>query len=166
MKIAAAAFVALGALALVRSFGTAATTPSPRPAATPAKPCGFVEFLPVGRPRYESGTVSETIRATVTYPDTHRDSAVFPYPWVYPNGEQTDPWSATNLARGDFAVTLQRPPPGTDLSKLPPLIAYVLEHSDARGYTDLEPCPHTWTTAAPAASAQPSPTQTPTPPPR
>jgi hypothetical protein len=104
-------------------------------------PCGFVEFRPHGAPRYSNGTAYETIRATVSYPDGHTETAEFPYRWVYPNGEQNDPWSDTNLRKGDFPVTLQTPPPGSDVSSFSPIVQYILKHSDQGGYTDLPNCP-------------------------
>lgn len=104
-------------------------------------PCGFVEFLPTEPPHYSNGTATETIRAKVTFPDGHAESVSFPYKWVYPNGEQTDPWSATNSRKGNFPVTLQTPPPGSDLGLFPLLVQYILKHSDSSGYTDLPDCP-------------------------
>ena len=104
-------------------------------------PCGFVEFRPHGAPHYSSGTASETIRATVSFPDGHTEVAEFPYKWVYPNGEQTDPWSDTNLRKGDFPIALQTPPPGSDIGTYPPLVQYILQHSSASGLTDLPECP-------------------------
>jgi hypothetical protein len=104
-------------------------------------PCGYVEFRPTAAPRYQNGTAYEPIQATVHFPDGHAESARFPYPWVYPNGEQNDPWSDTNLKKGDFPIALQTPPPGTDIGSLPPLLQYILRHSDASGLTDLPECP-------------------------
>jgi hypothetical protein len=104
-------------------------------------PCGFVEFRPHGPPRYSNGTATETIRATVSFPDGHTETAEFPYKWVYPNGEQSDPWSDTNLRKGDFPVNLQTPPPGSDVGSYPPLVQYILKHSDQSGFTDLPNCP-------------------------
>ncbi|MBV9408498.1 MAG: hypothetical protein JO164_06720, partial [Candidatus Eremiobacteraeota bacterium] len=71
-------------------------------------PCGVVDFKPFGPPRYSNGTAYEPIQATVSFPDGHTESARFPYPWVYPNGEQNDPWSDTNLRKGDFRIVLQQ----------------------------------------------------------
>jgi hypothetical protein len=104
-------------------------------------PCGFVDFLPSEPPRYSNGTASETIRAKVTFPDGHAETVYFPYKWLYPNGEQTDPWSDTNLRKGDFPITLQTPPPGSNVGSFPPLVQYILKHSDPGGYTDLPVCP-------------------------
>jgi hypothetical protein len=105
-------------------------------------PCGFVSFIPHGAPRYNNGTATETVRATVSFPDGHTETAEFPYKWVYPNGEQNDPWSNTNLKRdpnGDTAM--QPPPPGADVAGYPPLIRYIISHTNSSGYTLLEPCP-------------------------
>jgi hypothetical protein len=105
-------------------------------------PCGAVFFKPTGPPDYRSGTAYEPIEATVTFPDGHEEHAMFPYKWVYPNGEQNDPWSSTNLRKGDFPITLQSPPPGSDPSSFSPLIQYILKHTSADGYTDLPDCPN------------------------
>jgi hypothetical protein len=105
-------------------------------------PCGIVEFKPTAAPKYSSdGTASEPVEATVTFPDGHREAARFPYPWIYPNGEQTDPWSNTNLKDPNFVTTLRFPPAGSDTSTYPPLIQYILKHTDSQGYTNLQPCP-------------------------
>jgi hypothetical protein len=104
-------------------------------------PCGVVEFKPTAAPKYNNGTASEPVEATVTFPDGHRESARFPYVWVYPDGEQTDPWSDTNLKNPNFVTTLRFPPAGADPSVYPPLIQYILKHTDPQGYTNLQPCP-------------------------
>jgi hypothetical protein len=105
-------------------------------------PCGFVDFKPTAAPRYSGTTASEPVEATVTFPDGHHESARFPYLWVYPDGEQTDPWSNTNLKNPNFGdITLRFPPAGADPSTYPPLIQYILKHTNSGGYTNLQPCP-------------------------
>ncbi|HEX3467461.1 MAG TPA: hypothetical protein VHT05_05215 [Candidatus Elarobacter sp.] len=104
-------------------------------------PCGVVDFIPYAAPKYSNGTASEPIEAKVTFPDGHRETARFPYPWVYPDGEHTDPWSDTNLKDPNFVTTLRLPPPGSDPSTFPPLIQYILKHTDPQGFTYLQPCP-------------------------
>ncbi|HZO93303.1 MAG TPA: hypothetical protein VFB22_05995 [Candidatus Baltobacteraceae bacterium] len=105
-------------------------------------PCGAVILEPNGEPRIDHGTAYEPIEAKVSFRDGHTETAMFPYKWVYPNAEQTDPWSDTNLKRSDvYLIPLQTPPPGTDPSTLPPLIQYILKHTRTDGMTDLPDCP-------------------------
>lgn len=149
----ATAFGPLAFAASVASTAFAAAAPAPSPA--PAAPCGFVTFLPVAAPRVTAGTMAERIRVTVTFSDGHTESATFPYPWVYPNGEQTDPWSYTNLKNPSLAVALQPPPPGNDVKALPPIIAYVIAHTNSAGMTNLVDCPPRAPRNAPGGQYQP-----------
>jgi hypothetical protein len=105
-------------------------------------PCGAVLLEPNGELRVTHGTSYEPIQAKVSFRDGHTETAMFPYKWVYPNAEQTDPWSETNLKRTDaYLIPLQTPPPGTDPATLPPLIQYILKHTKSDGTTDLPDCP-------------------------
>lgn len=135
-------------LALVATFSQSAGAQTAAGA-----PCGFATFLPVGPPYFASGTAYEKIRARLTFPDGHTESAVFPYPWIYPDGEQTDPWSSTNLRRSNFPVTLQFPPAGFDRSLLEPLLAFLIAHSNKLGYTDLKECARPRSSPLPATPA-------------
>jgi hypothetical protein len=136
------AFAALGALVLLPSFGATAPndTPKPSPSTMSAVPCGYVSFIPTGAPRVVNGTMYERISVRVSFSDGHTETAEFPYSWIYPNGEQTDPWSTTNLRRNDFVTTMQLPPAGTDVKTLPPVLQYVIAHTSVNGYTDLRSC--------------------------
>ena len=132
-------------LVLPSLAATAMAAPPPAPpahsTAAPATPCGFVTFIPHGPPRVVDGTWYERVKLTVTFPDGHRETEELPYPWVYANGEQNDPWSDTNLAaHPSSAVPLQLPPSGTDLKAFSPLIRYVLQHTRPDGKTDLREC--------------------------
>jgi hypothetical protein len=148
VNVRGAAFVMCLMLASV--FGTSA--PVLAVDAAPSE-CGVVEFVPAAAPQLVGNTTEERIKATVTFSDGHRESAIFPYRWIYPNGEVTDPWSNTNLRHADFLVTMQLPPPGTDTSAYPPLIRYVLAHTNASGYTILKDCPNQAVGRPPAAAA-------------
>jgi hypothetical protein len=105
-------------------------------------PCGEVEFNVHAPPQYRNGVASERVTATVRFPDGHVESTVFPYLWIYENGEHDDPWSATNLAKKDLQIPLVFPPSGTDTATLPPLIVYILDHTKPDGTTILQTCPH------------------------
>lgn len=105
------------------------------------QPCGDVEFVPDEAPKYRGGTAAESIRATVRFPDGHTESAEFPYPWIYPDAADTDPWSSRNIADPDFPARAQLPPPGADTSRFPDLIRYILNHTRSDGTTVLQDCP-------------------------
>jgi hypothetical protein len=119
--------------------------------AAPAEPCGYVEFRPTNASTVVDGTWYENIQATVHFADGHSETAKIPYRWVYPDGERTDPWSATNLGSPGFVTRFQFPPPEFDRSTLPPLIAYIVRHSNSDGYSDLPNCPTTTRSAAASA---------------
>jgi hypothetical protein len=53
----------------------------------------------------------------------------------------TDPWSPLNAQKRDLVVYAQLPPPGTDTHRYPEIVRYVLDHTNARGGTMLQPCP-------------------------
>ncbi|GAC1419497.1 MAG: hypothetical protein NVSMB5_11440 [Candidatus Velthaea sp.] len=109
------------------------------------KPCGVVTFNVKGAPKYSNGTAYENVNATVSFPDGHTETAFFPYKWVYPDGERTDPWSNTNLRDhpgDDFEIVAQTPPPGSDTSGFDPLVRYILSHTGPDGRTNLGPCPN------------------------
>jgi hypothetical protein len=111
------------------------------PPAAPASTGCEVFFKPNAPPVIRAdGTRYERIAAMVRFADGHSESATFPYPWIYPDGEQNDPWSATNLGRGDFNIPVVLPPAEADLSTFPPLIRYILDHTNPKGFTTLSHC--------------------------
>jgi hypothetical protein len=138
MRLRAAA-AALALLPCLLAASPDVPAPSPAPGVT--TPCGAVDFNRAGPPRTEGKSVLETIAARFTFADHHYESAVFPYPWVYGDAELTDPWSITNQRRGDFHFAMRMPPRGTDTSAYPPLIRYLLAHTNAAGYGHLPNCP-------------------------
>jgi len=111
-------------------------------AITADAPCGYVEFLPDDKPRIVGNVSYETVRATVHYPDGHTNSDDFPYPWVYTDYMETDPWSPMNVRRTDLVAFAQLPPPGADTGRYSGLIRYILDHTNPNGSTVLQPCPH------------------------
>lgn len=135
----------------------AAGAPSPAPTSaastSPASTGCEVYFRPTRTAKFlNDGSSSETIAATVRFADGHTEQVVFPYPWVYRDGERNDPWSTTNLRRGDFDIRLVMPPVDSDRTTFPPLVRYILDHTTPSGYTTLTGCPR-----RPAGSPTPSP---------
>jgi hypothetical protein len=105
-------------------------------------PCGYVEFIPSEPPRIVGNTSYETIQTTVHFPDGHTESEDFPYPWVYADYMDTDPWSPINVRKTNLVVFAQLPPPGADVQRYPEIVRYVLDHTKPNGGTVLAPCPH------------------------
>jgi hypothetical protein len=103
-------------------------------------PCGKVEFQPFQSPDRAGATTFEHVSATVTFPDGHKESAEFPYRWAYADSG-SDPWSQRNMANADFITRVQPPPPGSNTSRFPDVIRYVLDHSREDGTTILQECP-------------------------
>lgn len=104
-------------------------------------PCGDVYFIPSDAPKIVGNVSYETIEATVHYPDGHTESDDFPYPWVYSDWMNTDPWSPINVRRPNGVVFAQLPPPGSDTRRYNDVVRYVLDHTNAEGHTLLQPCP-------------------------
>ena len=106
-------------------------------------PCGYVSFqnIPPDRPTPDGG-IDVTILMTVHFPDGKAASARLDYPFHYPD-EASNPFSAMNMQRA-MKITLQRPPADRASSE-PALVAYVLSHTNAAGYTLLQPCASTTT---------------------
>jgi hypothetical protein len=104
-------------------------------------PCGYVDFIPSESPKIVGNVAYETIRATVHYPDGHSDSEEFPYPWVYSDWMDTDPWSPINVRRSNTVVFAQMPPPGSDTRRYNEVVRYILDHTNPNGSTVLQPCP-------------------------
>jgi len=105
-------------------------------------PCGYVEFVPTDPPKIVGDVASETISAMVHYPDGHTESEELPYPWVYSDWMDTDPWSPINIRRVPKpTVFAQLPPPGSDTHRYNEVVRYILDHTNPNGSTVLQPCP-------------------------
>ena len=103
-------------------------------------PCGDVELEPFRAADHRGSVTYEYINVEVTFPDGHTEEANFPYPFVYGN-PGNDPWSPMNLPNPDFPTPVQLPPRGTDRSRYPDVIRYVLDHTRPDGTTVLQECP-------------------------
>lgn len=103
-------------------------------------PCGSVDLIPFQGPDHAGPVTYEHVRATVTFPDGHTQSDEFPYRWAY-SDPADDPWSPRNLPNPNFTTRVQLPPPGTNTSRFPELIRYILDHTRPDGTTILQECP-------------------------
>ncbi|HEV8020143.1 MAG TPA: hypothetical protein VGP41_02695 [Candidatus Lustribacter sp.] len=103
-------------------------------------PCGSVDLVPFQAPDHSGPLTYEHVNATVTFPDRHTESDNFPYRWVYADPD-SDPWSPRNLPNPNFSTHVQLPPSGTDTSRYPEVIRYILNHTRADGTTILQECP-------------------------
>lgn len=110
-------------------------------AAAGTEPCGFVEFSDPHGSRYDPNTHGfwVDISLSVHYPDGHTDSVLLDYPFYYPN-EAANPWSTQNIKDPTFPTRFQPPPPDKRDSE-PPIVQYVMQHSDKGGFTLLKDCP-------------------------
>jgi hypothetical protein len=103
-------------------------------------PCGDVDLVPFLAPDHRGSLTYEHVNATVTFPDGHKEDANFPYTFVYAD-PGSDPWSQQNLPNPNFPTHVQQPPPGTDTTRYPDVIRYVLSHTRSDGTTVLQECP-------------------------
>ena len=103
-------------------------------------PCGSVDLIPFQSPDHTGPITYEHVRATVTFPDSHSQSDDFPYRWAY-SDPGDDPWSARNLPNPNFTTRVQLPPPGTNTTRYPEVIRYILAHTRTDGTTILQECP-------------------------
>jgi hypothetical protein len=106
------------------------------------EPCGYVDFAATGNPTTDqsTGRVWEYIQMTVHFPDGSYQSVDLDYPWYYPNAT-ADPWSEYNEKNDPNAPATFQFPPADKVSTEPPLVSYVIQHTDAEGYTKLRECP-------------------------
>ena len=102
-------------------------------------PCGYVAFQNIPPDHLNSnGGIDVNILMTVHFPDGKAASTRLDYPFHYPD-EASNPFSASNMSRA-MKIPLQRPP-ADRAGNEPPLVAYVLAHTNADGYTLLQTCP-------------------------
>jgi hypothetical protein len=110
-------------------------------AAAGNEPCGFVDFTSIHGSQYDRLTHRYwvDIRVSVHFADGHSESAVLDYPWWYPNAA-VNPFSEQNLSNNELTASFQFPPSDKRASE-PPLVQYVMAHTDANGVTLLKDCP-------------------------
>jgi hypothetical protein len=106
-----------------------------------AGPCGYVDFEDIHGSQYDkrTGGFFVDILMIVHYADGHSEDLQLDYPFYYPS-ETANPWSDRNKDNPDF-ITLFQFPPDNKRALEPPLVQYVMQHTDAEGYTTLNDCP-------------------------
>lgn len=103
-------------------------------------PCGYVDLLPFQSPDHSGSVTFEHVRATVAYPDGHKESQEFPYRFAY-SDPADDPWSKVNLPNDKFPTRVQLPPPGANTARYADVIRYIIDHTRQNGLTTLQECP-------------------------
>lgn len=103
-------------------------------------PCGDVFLEPSHLSYRPDGTVVQEVIAKVTTRDGNVVIGKFPWPFLYP-GEKLNPFVHDEALGNHGGVPVQQPPPGTDLSNLPPAVQFVMKFTDpASGITTLPAC--------------------------
>lgn len=102
------------------------------------EPCGYVDFSPNDKPTIDqnTGRVWEYVAIIVHFPDGSAQSVNLDYPFYYPS-QSADPFEPGNA---NVPATFQFPPSDKAPTE-PPLVEYVIQHTDAAGFTKLRDCP-------------------------
>jgi hypothetical protein len=102
------------------------------------EPCGYVEFEPTDNPIVDksTGRIWEHISMKVHFPDSSEQSVDLDYTWYYPS-KDADPFMPENK---NVPATFQFPP-ANQRDNEPPLVQYVIQHTDDQGFTKLRDCP-------------------------
>ncbi len=100
-----------------------------------------MEFSDPNGSRYDpnNGGYWVDVAMTVHFADRRTESLLLDYAWFYPNSA-SNPWAQQNLDDPNFPTRFQSPPPGKRASE-PPLVLYVIAHSNGDGLTLLKSCP-------------------------
>ena len=99
--------------------------------------CGAVDFAAPGG-SYDASTgltIYDNVGMTVHYADGHAESVTLDYPWHYRN-EAMDPFKHPS---GEVPLLFQFPPKAMRANE-PPLVQYVMAHTDVMGTTTLNDC--------------------------
>ena len=102
-------------------------------------PCGDIFLLPGDLQYRRDGTAVQGVLAKVVLLDGTVQLGAFPYPFTYPS-KLEDPF--VTLPPGG-TIPVQEPPPGSDLSAMPPAVQVVLKHTNPdTGKTSMPECTH------------------------
>jgi len=83
----------------------------------------------------------QRVVAIATLRDGRQLEGVFPYDWTYAHPTRDNRLFGANRFRTDLPLRIQRPPRQLDPRTVSPVIAYVLEHTDAGGHFHGRACP-------------------------
>ncbi len=102
------------------------------------EPCGYVDFEPTQEARVDrpTGRVWEYVSIVVHFPDGSVQSVPLDYTFFYPSEDQ-DPFLK---GHENIPATFQFPPQNQRPNE-PPLVQYVIDHTNVDGYTLLKECP-------------------------
>jgi hypothetical protein len=105
-------------------------------AAAGTQPCGFVTFEDPHGARFDPQTRGfwVDVQMSVHFPDGHAESLLLDYPWYYPSAAQ-------NPFQNESAPMLFQWPPADKRGAEPPVVQYVMQHSEEPGITLLKDCP-------------------------
>lgn len=102
------------------------------------EPCGYVEFMPTDDPTPgPSGQVTQHISMTVHFADRTTQTVDLDYTWTFAS-ESTDPFLPENKNLPDPVFQF---PPDAIRAQEPPVVQYVMQHTDSQGKTLLKDCP-------------------------
>lgn len=107
--------------------------------------CGDIDFADPSAASYDAATGNyfyDGIEMIVHYSDGHAETTTLDYPWHYHNPAM-DPFKHT-----DAPMLFQFPPKAMRANE-PPIVQYVMAHTDEMGGTQLNGCPGSTATASP-----------------
>ncbi len=108
---------------------------------TNSAPCGTVEFIPGHFSYNGDGSMRQAVSVLITLRDGEEQSGDIPYPFIY-SSEKENPFLHDDKLSKNGGVFLQPPPPGSDVSKMPPAVQIVIAHTDpTTGATTFPDCP-------------------------
>ena len=88
------------------------------------------------------GTAVQQVLAKIVLLNGTVEVGRFPYPFIY-QGEGKNPFLHPSGLSQSGGVPVQQPPPGSDITTMPPAVQVVLKHTNpATGTTTMPECTH------------------------
>jgi hypothetical protein len=111
-----------------------------RTTALDEEPCVTVGFHAAAGGKATNGH-TQRVEVVAYLQDGRSLVAVFPYDWTYEDPARDNPFYGANVFRYRTPFAVQLPKERLEKQSLPPIIAYVLEHTDAGGHLHTKSCP-------------------------